>query len=212
MNNESEPPDIPSQVVCQVKGASGATQRSNENAQGVVEVVSVERPAAYGLTELIRKWRSLIDADGGSAAETNAILYDSQLIEIPYAGAGRASVAKIRRHSFPWGRAIMFLTTGYTQGPTGDTPVNSDSLQFIVQGFTNDGRYAVSCHFGIRQPRLPESADDKKLKGKVIFNWDKEDKEAAKWLDTQADDSFEPTPERYETFLESLRIEPPGRR
>jgi hypothetical protein len=52
---------------------------------------------------------------------------------------------------------------------------------------------SVNGHFAIRHPKLPSSADEKNRNGKVILDIDKQDKQAAKWLDTQPDDSFEPT-------------------
>ena len=66
-------------------------------------------------------------------------------------------------------------------------------------------------HFGIHHPKLPSSLEDKNLNGKVRFDFGDEDEKAAKWLDAQPDDSFEPKFLQYETFLRSLQIEAPAK-
>jgi hypothetical protein len=48
--------------------------------------------------------------------EADKILYQNQLQEIPWQDAGRGFPAKIRRRAFSWGKAVIFLTTGYAQG------------------------------------------------------------------------------------------------
>lgn len=72
-----------------------------------------------------------------------------------------------------------------------------------------DGRYAVNGHFEIRHPKLPDldwRAGDKGRK--VYFSVDEETEAAERWLDGQADESFEPSFAAYEEFLTALRIEP----
>jgi hypothetical protein len=202
-------PDIPSRTVASVErihptGALNAVL-------GGLCVTSIERPAAYDrgtirFADTIHKWKLLIDGESMTNDEADKILYQDQLDEIPWQDAGRRFPAKLRRRAFPWGKAVIFLTTGYAQGPMGGL-VNNEMLTFVVQGITNNGRYGVNGHFAIHRPNLPNSAEDKNRNGKVIFDIDKQGESAAKWLDTQPDDSFEPTFLQYETFLESLRIE-----
>lgn len=101
---------------------------------------------------------------------------------------------------------MMFLTS-YVQGGTGG-PVNNDMLVLVVQGFTNDGRYAVKGHFEIHHPKLPNSAHDKSFAGKVYFPIDDEGDRAEKWLDAQADSAFTPSFSQYEALLAALEILP----
>lgn len=107
--------------------------------------------------------------------EAEKILYRDQLDEIPWQDAGRGFPAKLRRRAFSWGRAVIFLTTGYAQGPRGG-PVNNEMLTFVVQGITNNGLYSVNGHFSIHHPKLPNSANDKNGNGKRIFDFDKQEK------------------------------------
>lgn len=180
---------------------------------GGIEVVSIERPEDYDrgrihFADTIREWRLLIDTESMTKGEVDKILYQDQLEEIPWQNAGRAHPVKLRRCAFPWGNAVLFLTVGYSQGHTGEV-VNNERLLLVVQGITHDGRYAVHGHFVMRNPRLPSSSEDKSHRGKVIFDFDDEEEKAAKWLGAQPEDSFEPTFLQYETFLQSLQIEPP---
>jgi hypothetical protein len=149
--------------------------------------------------EALDRRRSITDA------EADKMLYDDQLQEIPWVGAGRGFPAKFRRCTLPWGKAVLFLTPGYAQGMTGGV-VSNESLTLVVQGFTNDGRYAVNCHLVIHHPSLPDSLLDKSQSGKVEFDFDNDDEKAAQWLDSQPDDSFQPTFLQYQTFLQSLQI------
>lgn len=118
--------------------------------------------------------------------------------------ASRCFHGKLRKKTFPWGDAVLFLTS-YVQGRTGG-PVNNDMLVLVAQGLTKDGRYAVDARFEIRHPRLPDSLWDERRKGKAVFSIDDECEEAEHWLDSQADGAFDPTFEQYEIFLSSLEI------
>ena len=130
----------------------------------------------------------------------------SQLEEIPWFNAARCFHSNLRFRSFPWGKAVMFLTC-YVQGGTGG-PVNNDMLELVVQGLTSDGHYAVNGHFQIGHPKLPESLwDTRNTGGKVRFSIDDQAQAAAKWLDTQDDNSFHPTMGQYEEFLGAVQIQ-----
>jgi len=122
--------------------------------------------------------------------------------------AARCFHAKARIVDFPWGRAVLFLTT-YVQGPN-DSPVNNDMLVLVVQGLTNDGRYAVSGHFDIRHPLLPDTMDDSRAKGRAYFSLEGETEAAEAWLNRQPDDSFRPSFAQYEKLLASLEIKSTG--
>jgi len=118
--------------------------------------------------------------------------------------AGRCFHGKLRKVSFPWGDAVLFLTS-YVQGNTGG-PVNNDMLVLVAQGLTNDGRYAVNAHFEIHHPKLPNSSWDERRRGLAVFSIDDECEEAERWLDEQPDVAFTPTIGQYEQFLSSLEI------
>lgn len=208
-------PDVP-------PGVFAAVQRSNPirvkgtrymlSASGRLAVVSVEQPKKYST-----KWsdqvqepenlrtaldrgdvRALCTADGGD--------------EIPWMNAGRCFHGKARIVSFPWGRAVIFLTT-YVQGPTSESPVNNDELVLTVQGLTSDGRYAVNGHFDMRHPRLPDTMDDWGAPGRRRFDIgdNKQCSAAEAWLDRQPDDAFQPTLGQYEKLLSALEIKSPRR-
>ena len=119
--------------------------------------------------------------------------------------AARAFHAKQRYRRFPWGKSVMFLTT-YVQGGTGG-PVNNDMLVLVVQGFTNDGKYAVNGRFEISHLMLPELDWKAEYAGKRMnFSIDDETDKAKRWLDEQPDDSFKPSFQQYEEFLNALEI------
>ena len=118
--------------------------------------------------------------------------------------AAHCFYAKLRRRSYPWGEAVIFLTS-YIQGKTGG-PVNNDMLVLVLQGITNDGRYAVNAHLQISHPLLPDSSWDERRNGRVIFSIDDQTREAEQWLDSQPDDSFSPHFCEYEKFFQSLSI------
>ena len=131
---------------------------------------------------------------------------EKQLSEIPWMNAGRCFHAKLQKHTFPWGKAILFLTS-YVQGKTGG-PVNNDMLVLVVQGLTFDGKYAVNGRFEIRHPRLPTNLWDERKRGRAVFDIDHETEQAERWLNTQPDNSFSPTIETCISLLSALRIEP----
>ena len=179
-------------------------------ASGSVQVVSIEKPADYNTPYKdfkagLEQWRQLINSDPLDP-ETQAYLYRKQLSEIPWMNAGRCFHAKLRRRSFPWGKAVLYLTS-YVQGKTGG-PVSNDMLVLVLQGITKDDRYAVNARMEIRHPGLPDSLWDKRTEGLAVFSIDDQTAEAEKWLDAQPDDSFRPTFRQYEEFFAALRISP----
>ncbi len=177
-------------------------------ASGSIQVVSIENPMAYN-TEYknfeaeLKLWKWLINS-APLDHQTQAYLNQRQPSEIPWTNAGSCFYAKLRRRSFPWGNAVMYLTS-YVQGSTGG-PVNNDMLVLVLQGITKDGRYAVNAHMEIRHPKLPDSLWDKRTQGLKVFSIDDQTDQAQRWLDSQPDDSFDPSFEQYEKFFDSLRI------
>ncbi|HEY2799376.1 MAG TPA: hypothetical protein VGI85_02190 [Chthoniobacterales bacterium] len=150
-------------------------------ASGALQVVSTEDPAAYDTRvvhfgETVREWKRLSDSSISLGPATQARLNKEQLGEIPWTNAAHCFYAKLRRRSYPWGNAVLFLTS-YIQGSTGG-PVNNDMLVFVLQGITNDGRYAVNAHLEIRHPMLPDSLWDKRREGRAVFSIDDETKQA----------------------------------
>lgn len=124
--------------------------------------------------------------------------------------ASRCFHGKAQIVEFPWGRAVMFLTT-YVQGPTSETPVNNDMLVLTVQGLTADRRYAVNGRFDIRHPRLPDTMDDWNAPSRRSFDIgdNKQCSAAEAWLDRQPDESFQPSLGQYEMLLSALEIKAP---
>lgn len=200
MKSVGSTPDVPSGVVAWIERDHG--KETGPNAVGMIEVVSIEHPDTYKLSKTVNRWKQLIE--GLPQAEMEKLLYNAQLQEIPWNNAGRCFPAKFRRREYPWGKAAIFLTPGYAQGKTGEM-VNNRRLKFVVQGITHDGRYMVKGHFSIRHPALPDISED--TKGKLLFDFDTEDRKAAQWLNTQPDHVFEPAFSEYEAFLQALRIE-----
>ena len=201
------PPDIPSGTTISFKRIEplhNGEPRYFIPASGRLKIVSVEHPKKYNLTKVLHAWKSFLDTDVPKA-EIHGRL-ENQLSEIPWMNAGRCFHAKLRIHSFPWGKAILFLTT-YVQGRTG-APVNNDMLVLVVQGLTSDGKYAVNGHFEIRHPLLPTDSWDKRKRGKAVFSIEDETEQAERWLNTQPEDSFSPTIQTYISLLSALRIEP----
>ncbi len=207
-----DPPDVPSGTTASIQRTQplhNTEPRYFIPASGSLQIVSIERPKDYNTQSVsfegtISKWKHLLDIAPADAGPARKVLNDGQLPEVPSTDAGRCFAAKLRYRTYPWGRAVIFLST-YVQGNTGG-PVNNDMLVLVVQGFTNDGRYAVNGHFEIRHPKLPDSMEDKHAEGKAVFDIDHEDEAAEKWLDGQPDDSFTPTFQQYEVFLKSLQI------
>jgi len=201
------PPDTPSGITLALKRIEplhNTEPRYFIPASGSLQIVSVDDPNKYNLTESHDAWRLLLDTDV-SPQEMHYKL-EKQLSEIPWMNAGRCFHAKLQKHTFPWGKAVLFITT-YVQGNTGG-PVNNDMLVLVVQGLTSDGRYAVNGHFEIRHPSLPINLWDERKKEKAFFSIDDETAQAEKWLDSQPDSSFSPTIQTYISLLNALRIEP----
>lgn len=210
-NGQPAPFDVPAGVWARAKRLESlynSEPRYFIPASGSIQVVSIERPAAYNTPYKnfeadVERWKWLL----GSAElgpETQAYLNHQQLSEIPWTNAGSCFHAKLRRRSFPWGNALIYLTS-YVQGSTGG-PVNNDMLVLVLQGMTKDGRYAVNAHMEIHHPGLPTSLWDKRTEGLAVFSIDDQTQEAEKWLDAQPDDSFAPSFRQYDEFFEALRI------
>lgn len=173
-------------------------------ASGKLQIVSMEGPGAANYPALMSTWRGLFDTDLNFGSPARTTLYQKQLSEIPWINAGRAFHAKLRSTTFPWGKALMFITT-YVQGPGGGS-VNNDMLVLVLQGFTNDGRFAVNGRFEIHHPQLPDSAEEKPSAKKHFMDLDESGDAAEKWLDTQADESFYPSLQDYEALFSALEI------
>lgn len=171
-------------------------------ASGSLQIVCIRDPQKYKLTQNIEQWRRILDGKLSDAEIHN--LLEKQLGEIPWMNAARCFHAKLQRHDFPWGKAVLFITT-YVQGKTGG-PVNNDMLALVVQGVTTDKKYAVNGHFEIRHPDLPINLWDKNTGGKAVFDIDEETTQAEKWLNSQPDDSFQPPIQKYIDFLDALTI------
>ena len=201
------PPDIPSGATIALKRIEplhNMEPRYFIPASGRLKIVSVEKPNKYNLTKNLSVWRALLDADVPQSEMHGKL--EKQLSEIPWMNAGRCFHAKLQKHTFPWGKAVLFLTS-YVQGNTGG-PVNNDMLVLVIQGLTFDGKYAVNGHFEIRHPNLPTNLWDKRKRGKAVFSIDDETDQAERWLNSQPDSSFSPTIETYISLLDALRVEP----
>ena len=206
-DGKPSPPDIPSRTTIEVKRVQSLHNKEPRYfiaASGMVQVVSIERYSDYGGTARLAKWRNLLSTSDVLGDSEQKMLNITQLSEIPWMNAGRCFHSKLRKRSFPWGDAVLFLTS-YVQGRTGG-PVNNDMLVLVAQGLTRDGRYAVNAHFMIGHPMLPDSSWDERRKGKSVFSIDDECNKAEHWLDSQPDDSFAPSIAQYETFLSSMQI------
>ena len=201
------PPDVPSRTIVEVKRVRSLHNKEPRYfipASGSVQVVSIERYSDYRGTAPLGRWRSLLRSANPLCDEEQKMLNDSQMSEIPWMNAGRCFHGKLRKRCFPWGDAILFLTS-YVQGKTGG-PVNNDMLVLVAQGLTKDGRYAVNARFEIHHPKLPDSSWDERRQGRAVFSIDDECEQAERWLDEQPDDAFTPTIGQYEQFLSSLEI------
>lgn len=207
MNGKPIRPDIPSRTTIEVKRVRSLHNKEPRYfipASGMVQVVSIERYSYYNGTAALGGWRSLLRSSNQLGNNDQKMLNETQLSEIPWMNAGRCFHGKLRKVSFPWGDAALFLTS-YVQGRTGG-PVNNDMLVLVAQGLTKDGRYAVNAHFEIHHPKLPDSSWDERRQGRAVFSIDDECEEAERWLDEQPDDAFTPTIDQYEQFLSSLEI------
>jgi len=205
-DGSSAKPDVPSGVsarLLEMPSPHNREARFFTPASGTLQVVSVERPSDYHLVAKdLGAWRKLVRTPSAELQASGGLR--SSLSEIPWVNGARCFHAKARTYRFPWGDAIVFLTS-YVQGNTGG-PVNNDMLVLVVQGFTSDGRYAVCGQFPIRHPRLPESLWDKGTKGKVVLPLEDEPGQVETWLGSQPDDAFQPSFSAYAGFLESLEI------
>jgi hypothetical protein len=199
------PPDIPpgtTLVLKRIQPLHNKEPRYFIAASGSLKIVNMQNASKYDLTQNVEKWRRFFDGSL-SNAEIHKIL-EHQIAEIPWSNAGRCFHAKLQKHDFPWGNAILFLTT-YVQGKTGG-PVNNDMLVLVVQGFTSDGKYAVNGHFEISHPKLPTNLWDERSRKKAVFSIDDETAQAEMWLNRQPDKSFRPTIQAYIDFLSALWI------
>ena len=207
VNGEPSPPDVPPRTTIEVKRSQTLRNKGPRYfiaASGLVQVVSIERYSDYGDPNTLTKWEKIINSPEVLRDLEQNKLNSAQISEIPYMNAARVFHGKLRKRQFPWGNAVLFLTS-YIQGNTGG-PVNNDMLILVVQGLTSDGRYAVNARLEISHPKLPNSSWDYHFKGKAVFSIDDECDEAEEWLDSQPDHSFSPTIGDYETFLSSLDI------
>jgi hypothetical protein len=201
-------PDIPSGVTISIElihPPQYGKLHYSFPASGTLQVVNIEHPSAYNLDDTIRSWKSILDGEKVPDQEALKML-DSPLEEIPRINAARCLLAKVRCRTYPWGRAVLFLTC--YENAISDEPVSNDILTLTVQGFTNDGRYAVNGRFEIHHPKLPGFWPLRARKI-VQFDVEKQGKQAEAWLNGQPDDAFQPTFAQYETFLQSLQITPP---
>jgi hypothetical protein len=212
VNGKPRDPDIPARTAVQVKRTRSIHHTGGYfiRPSGALQVASIERYSDYGTRaiESLERWRDLLRAPHPLGDQEQRKLYQTQLSEIPWMNAGRCFHGKLQKRSFPWGDAILFLTS-YVQGSTGG-PVSNDMLVLVVQGLTKDGRYAVNARFEIHHPKLPDSAWDERRRGQVMFDIDDEGEceKAERWLDRQPDDAFSPMIGQYERFLSSLKISP----
>ena len=207
IENIGTSPDVPAGIslrLRRIESLHNTEPRYFIPAAGTLQIVSLDHPETFKhLEETISQWKQLLKARP-PASDARKVLYQGQLSETPWTDGGRCFHAKLRYRDFPWGDAILFLTT-YVQGKTGG-PVNNDMLVLVVQGITRDGCYAVNGRFEIHHPQLPDSLWDSHPNGKAVFNLDEESDKAESWLDVQPDDSFSPTFAQYETFLRALKI------
>ncbi|MFM7603729.1 MAG: hypothetical protein ACKO8Z_00850 [Prosthecobacter sp.] len=202
----SGPPNISSGVTAELERKvrlHNKEPRYFMKAPGKLQVVSMQGTGASQYPALMNAWLGLFDANLDARSSARTILY--QMSEVPWINAGRCFHSKLRSITFPWGKAVMFLTS-YVQGKTG-APVNNDMLVLVVQGFTHDGRFAVNGRFEIHHPQLPDSVEEKPTAGKRFMDLDEDSDDAEKWLDAQPDESFSPSFQDYEAFLSALEIE-----
>lgn len=200
------PPDLPARVSVEIRRTQplhNTEPRYFIPAAGQLQVASLEGLVSIPTNDgsILERWRTLLSS---SLIQRSADL--AELSEIPHMNAGRCFHGKLRKRVFPWGTAVLFLTS-YVQGNTGG-PVNNDMLVLVVQGLTNDQKYAVNGRFEIRHPELPDLDWEARFEGKrKNFSLDDESKEAEQWLDRQPDDSFQPSFGEYEKLLTALVIE-----
>ncbi|QIF00823.1 hypothetical protein [Roseimicrobium sp. ORNL1] len=210
VNGKPRDPDIPARTVIQVKRTRSIPYKGGYfiRPSGALQVASIEHLSDYDkrAIESLGRWRDLLSSPHPLGDQEQRMLYQTQLSEIPWMNAGRCFHGKLRKRTFPWGDAVLFLTS-YVQGSTGG-PVSNDMLVLVVQGVTKDGRYAVNARFEIHHPKLPDSTWDERSKGRAVFSINDECQNAERWLDGQPDDAFSPTFEQYELFLNSLEISP----
>ncbi len=164
-----------------------------------IRVVDLQEAGKYGLQTLIEKWHTLIES--GDPAQAGPLRDRPRISEIPWMNASRLFNARVRFHTFPWGKAVLFITS-YAQSSV-NGPVNNDMLTLVVQGLTNDGRYAVNARLELRHPELPESTWDR---GAMRIDIMRNSSQTEEWLERQPDDAFRPAITDYLRLLEGLQI------
>lgn len=194
--------DVPSGVWARVTRSNPIRVKGSRymvSASGSLCVVTID-PAVWKMTETAAALKQALYSGSRWA------ILPRSYVEIPSMNAARCFVSKLRVLDFPWGRGLVFITT-YVQGSTG-APVNNDMLVLVLQGLTTDGRFAVSGHFDIRHPRLPDTMDNVKASGRRVFDIDDRSalNKAETWLNRQSDDSFHPSIPRYVALFSALEI------
>ena len=200
-DGEINKPDTPTQTALSIERIQDLQNKEPRffiPASGRLRVVSVENFSTYPDPEDLVGLQRYLGMAKGAAPDSPP--------EIPWMNAARVFKAKLRVVEYPWGKAVLYLTS-YVQGRTGG-PVNNDMLTLVCQGLTKDGRYAVNGKFEIRHPKLPKSLWDERQEGLAVFSIDDDCEEAERWLSAQLDDVFTPSFRQYEEFLSSLVIEP----
>lgn len=202
--NSSGPPDVPPGIHLVVGRAnrfkfSGSRYLVSSN--GRVRILSVENPKKYHLTENLARLRQSLSAGDPSIACT---IHGED--EVPWMNAGRQFIARREIREFPWGKALLFVTK-YVQGPDYG-PLTNDSLTYVAQGITHDGRFAVAGQFDMRHPSLPDMTDEGISPGRLNLRQGtaEDDQKVERWLDSQSGDSFSPKIRQIYEFLEAIEI------
>ena len=208
----ASPPDVPTRTIIAVRHRQPLHNKEPRyfvKAPGMVQIVSIEHYADYGTKWAdkgadLERWRSLISSAGPVVPPGREVRDVMGMAGIPWFNASQCFYGKLRRKRFPWGDAVLYLTS-YIQGRTGGH-VNNDMLVLVVQGLTKDGRYAVNARFEIRHPGLPDSLWDESPKDRMLLPLEGGEGAVERWLDTQPDYSFSPGIGQYESFLSAMEI------
>jgi len=166
---------------------------------GELEIASLAEAGEYGLATSLEKWEKVLVTQNPAP-----LMERPRLGELPWTNAARCFLARVRFHTFPWGKAVLFLTTYAQESVRG--PVNNSTLTLTVQGVTHDRKYAVKGHFEIRHPALPDTLWQR---GEVYFDIVRAGPQVEAWLDRQPDEAFQPTVADYIRFLEAVKITRP---
>ena len=123
---------------------------------------------------------------------------------LPLWNAGQMMQAKVRYLNFQNGRGVAFLTQ-YGQS---FWPINNESLFYMFQGLTNDGRFWVSAVLPVNHPSLPVNGDavgitDWDAFAEGFTNYVASTEEA---LAAQDDASFTPSLAALNAMLESIQV------